>query len=310
MLPLVDGGPRRLVHGVFGTLMRRNAKLPDPPSLPPAVAERWARAWGEDVVAAAARLIATPPPLDLVGAPPAEVEGTSLMPGHLRLARGTAVAGITGFGEGHWWVQDISASIPARLLGHGAGRTALDLCAAPGGKTMQLAAAGFAVTAVDASQARLGRLRENLERTGLSAEVVAGDVMTWAPKAPVDAVLLDAPCSATGIYRRHPEVLHRVRPRAIAELAEAQARMLARAAQWLKSGGTLVYSVCSLEPEEGEKVAEAFLAAHPDHTLVPIASDELPEGLEGGDMLRILPGAFEAEGGADSFFIARFRRAG
>jgi 16S rRNA (cytosine967-C5)-methyltransferase len=295
---------------VFGTLMRRGAKLPDPPNLPPAVAERWASAWGDEVVAAAARLIATPPPLDLAGEPPAEVEGTSLMPGHLRLARGTAVAGITGFGEGRWWVQDISASIPARLLGPGAGRTALDLCAAPGGKTMQLAAAGFAVTAVDSSEARLVRLRENLGRTGLSAEVVAGDVMTWAPKAPVDAVLLDAPCTATGIYRRHPEVLHRVRPRAIAELALGQARMLARAAEWVKPGGILVYSVCSLEPEEGERIADAFLASRPDYALAPISADELPEGLAGGDSLRILPGAFEAQGGADSFFIARFRRAG
>jgi 16S rRNA (cytosine967-C5)-methyltransferase len=232
------------------------------------------------------------------------------MPGHLRLARGTAVAGITGFGEGRWWVQDISASIPARLLGPGAGRTALDLCAAPGGKTMQLAAAGFAVTAVDSSEARLQRLRENLGRTGLTANVVAGDVMTWAPKAPVDAVLLDAPCTATGIYRRHPEVLHRVRPRAIAELAAGQARMLARSADWVKPGGTLVYSVCSLEPEEGEKIAEDFLAARSDYALAPISADELPDGLLAGDTLRILPGAYEAQGGADSFYIARFRRAG
>lgn len=309
VLPLVEGGPRRLVHGVFGTLLRGKAKLPDPPSLPPAVAERWSRAWGDAVVAAASRLIATPPPLDLVGEPPGEVEGISLMPGHLRLARGTAVAGITGFGEGRWWVQDVSAAIPARLLGRGEGRTALDLCAAPGGKTMQLASAGFAVAAVDVSEARLARLRENLGRTGLSAGIVAADVMAWEPEAPVDAILLDAPCSATGIYRRHPEVLHRVRPRAIAELAGAQARMLARAADWLKPGGTLVYAVCSLEPEEGEEVAQAFLAARPDFVVAPIAADELPAGLAAGETLRILPGAFEEEGGADSFFIARFRRA-
>ena len=310
VLPLVDGGPRRLVHGVFGTLMRRGAALPEPPTLPPPVEARWRDAWGEEVAGAAARLIAVPPPLDLIGTPPAE-EGLSLMPGHLRLTRGTAVAGLTGYGEGRWWVQDISAAIPARLLGPGEGRSALDLCAAPGGKTMQLASAGFRVTAVDSSENRLQRLQENLGRTGLDAEVVAADVMQWRPPEPAEAVLLDAPCSATGIYRRHPDVLYRVRPRAVTALAEAQAAMLSRAAEWVKrAGGTLVYSVCSLEPEEGEAIAEAFLASRIDFDPVPIEADELPEGLAPHERgwLRILPGAFEAEGGADSFFIARFRR--
>jgi 16S rRNA (cytosine967-C5)-methyltransferase len=311
VLPLVEGGPRRLVHGVFGTLMRSNARLPEPPHLPRAVEERWIEAWGPSAAEAASRLLAAQPPLDLIGAPPTDLEGTSLMPGHLRLAQGTAVAGLTGFGEGKWWVQDISASIPARLLGPGDGRNALDLCAAPGGKTMQLAAAGFAVTAVDVSRDRLARLRENLARTGLSAEIAAADVMKWKPAAPADAILLDAPCSATGIYRRHPDVLHRVRPRAIAELAAGQQAMLARAADWLRPGGTLVYAVCSLEPEEGERVAEAFLAARADYALVPIAGDELPTGIapSPSGTLRILPGTLEAEGGADSFFVARFRRA-
>lgn len=307
VLPLVEGGPRRLVHGVFSAVMKARPTLPDPPTLPAAVAERWRTAWGEEAVAAAARLLAMPPPLDLAGSPTADLGGISLMPGHLRLARGTAVAGLTGYGEGEWWVQDISASIPARLLGRGEGRRALDLCAAPGGKTMQLAAAGWKVTAVDSSQSRLARLSENLERTALSAEVIAADVMQWQPAEPVDAILLDAPCSATGIYRRHPDVLYRAHPRAIAELAELQKAMLARAAGWLKPGGTLVYSVCSLEPEEGEAVAKALLAVG-QLRLRPIASDELPEGLTPAEngWLRILPGAFEEAGGADSFFIARF----
>ena len=294
VLPLVDGGPRRLVHGVFSAVMRQKWALPEVPHLPAGVAERWRKAWGQDVVAAAERLIAVPPPIDLIGEPPADLEGVSLMPGHLRLARTHAVAGLTGYGEGRWWVQDISAAVPARLLGEGGGRTALDLCAAPGGKTMQLAAAGWAVTAIDVSESRLARLRENLTRTGLDVEVVAADVMTWAPPAPVDAILLDAPCSATGIFRRHPDVLHRVRPRAIAALVEAQQAMLARAADWLKPGGALVYSVCSLEPEEGEQVAQAFLTARGDYRL--------------DEQQRILPGAHEVEGGADSFFIARFIR--
>ncbi len=313
VLPLVDGGPRKLVHGVFGTLIRQEAKLPELPSLPAAVEARWIRHWGEAVAVEAARLLAAPPPLDLVFAagtePPAGMEGVSLMPGHLRLPARSAVAGLTGYGEGGWWVQDIAASIPARLLGAGEGRTALDLCAAPGGKTMQLASAGFEVTAVDSSESRLARLSENLARTHLSAKVIAADILRWSPPDKVDAILLDAPCSATGIYRRHPDVLHRVRPRAIAELADGQKAMLARAGGWLKPGGTLVYSVCSLEPEEGEAVVEAFLAGRPDFEAAQIEAGTLPPEIPvEGNRVRILPGLFAEAGGADGFFIARFRR--
>ncbi|MEA3002431.1 MAG: rRNA (cytosine967-C5)-methyltransferase, partial [Sphingomonadales bacterium] len=261
------------------------------------------------------RLLAAPPPLDLAFAPdaPPELEGIGLMPGHLRLPARTAVAGLTGYGEGstggRWWVQDLAASIPARLLDAGAGRSVLDLCAAPGGKTMQLAAAGFQVTAVDASESRLARLSENLARTGLQAELVKADLLDWAPAEKADAILLDAPCSATGIFRRHPDVLHRVRPRAVAALAEGQKAMLGRAADWLKPGGSLVYSVCSLEPEEGEQVADWFLAARPDYALDPVQPGELPPAIPlSGGRVRVLPGVFEAEGGADGFFVARFRR--
>ena len=295
VLPLVDGGPRKLVHGVFSAVMRSKQALPDIPTLPPPVAERWREQWGEAVVEAAARSIAVQPPIDLIGEPPA-VEGVSLAPGHLRLPRGTAVAELPGYEDGKWWVQDISAAMPARLLGAGEGRTVLDLCAAPGGKTMQLASAGWTVTAVDLSESRLARLSQNLERTGLPARVVAADVMTWSPPALVDAILLDAPCSATGIYRRHPDVLHRVRPRAIAELAGAQGAMLARVAGWLKPGGRLVYSVCSLERQEGEQVVGAFLDRRDDYALL--------------EEHRLLPGRYEAQGGADSFFIALLTRIG
>ncbi|WP_019834266.1 RsmB/NOP family class I SAM-dependent RNA methyltransferase [Sphingomonas sp. PR090111-T3T-6A] len=317
VLPLVDGGPRKLVHGVFGTLMRNGATLPSPPELPVPVAMRWRAAWGPEATEAAREGLTGRPPLDLTLADPTKTTewaerlgAKSLMPGHLRLDAGQDVTTLAGFDEGAWWVQDFSASMPARLLGAptGEGRV-LDLCAAPGGKTLQLAAAGWQVTAVEMAASRLARLSENLERTKLSAETVEGDVMRWAPPAPVDAVLLDAPCSATGIFRRHPDVLHRVRPSAIAELAETQAAMLARAADWVKPGGRLVYAVCSLEPREGEKVAGAFAA--PGFSRDPIRADELPAGLapDGDGFLRIAPGALAEEGGCDGFFVARFVKA-
>lgn len=296
VLPLVDGGPRKLVHGVFSAIMRSKQALPATPGLPEAVAGRWREQWGDEMVAAASRSVASQPPIDLIGDPPADIEGISLQPGHLRLPRGTAVAELPGYDEGKWWVQDISAALPASLLGAGEGRTVLDLCAAPGGKTMQLASAGWNVTAVDVSESRLARLSQNLERTGLAAKVVAADVMTWSPPAQADAILLDAPCSATGIFRRHPDVLHRVRPRAIAELAEGQAAMLARVAGWLKPGGRLVYAVCSLERQEGEQVVSAFLDRRSDYRIE--------------EEHRLLPGRFEAEGGADGFFIALLTRIG
>jgi 16S rRNA (cytosine967-C5)-methyltransferase len=313
VLPLVDGGPRRLVHGVFGTLMRKQAVLPELPSLPEGVAERWRTAWSEEAVDAARRAFAAPPPLDLTlrdpGADwPERLAGISLAPGHVRLPAGSHVTDLPGFAEGAWWVQDLSASLPARLIGKGEGR-ALDLCAAPGGKTMQMAAAGWEVTAVDVSDARLKRVRENLTRTGLKAKLIAGDALTFSD-APFDAVLLDAPCSATGIFRRHPDVLHRTRPRVIANMAERQQAMLARATGLVKPGGMLVYSVCSLEPAEGEKVAEAFLASHSGFTVAPIASEELPAGITADPegRVRVLPGMLAEQGGADGFFVARFRR--
>ncbi|WP_375396704.1 RsmB/NOP family class I SAM-dependent RNA methyltransferase [uncultured Sphingomonas sp.] len=312
VLPLVDGGPRKLVHGVFGTLMRRRAGLPAAVALPPPVAARWQAAWGEAMAAAAARLLATPPPLDLTlktdaGDMP---DGVALMPGHCRLPRGAAIPALPGFEQGDWWVQDIAASLPARLLGRGPGR-AIDACAAPGGKTMQLAAAGWRVIALDVAESRLARLRDNLRRTHLSAEIVTADATRWSPDEPVDAVLVDAPCSATGIYRRHPDVLHRVHPAMIAESAELQRHLLAHAAGWVRRGGRLVYAACSLEREEGEDQVTAFLAANRDFAIEPATADELPAGIAQTDRgwLRLLPGMLEEQGGCDGFFIARLARA-
>ena len=316
-LPLVDGGPRRLVHGVLGTLLRRGVPKSDAPILPAEVEDRWRAVWGEQTVEAARRQIVRRPALDLTFADDGEAQayaaanaGVPLAPGHVRLDS-TSVTDLPGFGEGRWWVQDLAASLPARLIPAGA-KDVLDLCAAPGGKTMQLAAAGHRVTALDASKSRLERLRENLDRTHLDAELVTADALLWKPKLAFDAVLLDAPCSATGTFRRHPEVLYRARPAVIASGAELQSKLLGRAIQWLEPGGALVYSVCSLEPEEGEQLISASVAADPEIAIDPPKSGELPEFVtpspEG--WVRILPGLVEGEGGLDGFFMARLVRRG
>jgi 16S rRNA (cytosine967-C5)-methyltransferase len=314
-LPLVDGGPRRLVHGVLGTLLRRGLPPDDAAHLPLQVEERWRAAWGQEMVGAARRQIARRPPLDLTFADDAEARayaagqgGISLAPRHVRL-KSSSVADLPGFCEGGWWVQDLAASLPARLIPDHAADV-LDLCAAPGGKTMQLAAAGHRVTSVDSSGSRLGRLRENLGRTHLHAELVEADALEWQPGRTFDAILLDAPCSATGTFRRHPEVLYRARPKIIADNAELQHQLLVRAADWLSPGGTLVYSVCSLEPQEGEQAIDRFVANREDFALdapgpLPVFAEPTERG-----WVRILPGVLEGDGGLDGFFIARLVRGG
>ena len=308
-LPLLAGGPRRLAHGVFSTLAKRGASLPDVPTLPEPVCLRWGERAG-----AIATGLADPPALDLTLRDPAQtvhwanmLAADSYAPGHLRLPRGSAVESLPGFAEGAWWVQDLAASLPARLLGAGDGRSVLDLCAAPGGKTLQLAAQGWRVTALDISKRRLGLLKDNLNRTGLSASTVRADALGWEPKHRFDAILLDAPCTATGTARRHPDVLHRIGPRQIEEMAPLQAALLERAQGWLKPGGTLIYAVCSLEREEGEDQA-ARIALPPQAITVA----ELPAGLmpmpEG--WLRTDPGMLGEEGGLDGFFVARWTAAG
>nr|WP_255696955.1 transcription antitermination factor NusB [Sandaracinobacteroides sayramensis] len=308
-LPLVEGGPRRLVHGVLSTLFREGAELP-PPSLPPIWAERWGNAWGEAEVAAAAHRLAGVPPTDLAlkdagrTAEWAEKLGAvSLMPGHLRLPGSQAVEALPGFDTGDWWVQDIAAGLPARLLGPVGGLEVLDLCAAPGGKTLQLAAAGARVTALDLSASRLKRLRANLQRTGLDAQVVEADALIWEPGRRFDAILLDAPCSATGTFRRHPDLLYLKADLDLGRLVALQSALMRQAARWLKPGGRLVYAVCSLEPAEGEGASPpAGLQAD------PVGLSELPPGLSpAGNTVRTLPSLWGEAGGADGFFIARYR---
>lgn len=309
-LPLVDGGPRRLVHGVLGTLLRNGVAFGDEAALPAAVEQRWRAAWGQPVVAAARRSIVRRPPIDLTFKDEVAWHdfplGESLAPLHRRV-QPVEITTLPGFGAGDWWVQDLASSLPARLVPYGA-RSVIDLCAAPGGKTLQLAAAGHRVTALDRSESRLKRLRANLARTGLAAELVTADALDWQPAEPADAVLLDAPCSATGTFRRHPEVLYRARDSIIAECAALQTRLLDRAAAMVRPGGSLVYAVCSLEPVEGEQQVSTFLDRHPGWRL------EAPDAI--GDLVpaepgwwRIMPGMLEAEGGLDGFFAAHLVRA-
>ncbi|GAA3998966.1 RsmB/NOP family class I SAM-dependent RNA methyltransferase [Sphingomonas humi] len=301
-LPLVEGGPRRLVHGVLGTLLR--GQLPDASegALPDAVMQRWTAVWGQQVADAAAAAIVRRPPLDLsfrshdeALAFAAAEGGTSLADRHVRLADARPVTSLPGFAEGRWWIQDLSSTLPARMIPADAARV-LDACAAPGGKTLQISAAGHDTAALDRSESRLARLRANLARTGLKAHIVTADVLGYMPDEPYDAVLLDAPCSATGTFRRHPEVLLRASPRIIAESAELQGRLLLAAAQWVRPGGTLVYAVCSLEPSEGEERITAFLAEQSDYSLA--------------EQRRVLPGELEEQGGMDGFFTARLVRGG
>ena len=247
-------------------------------------------------------------PLDLTVAPGVEaLEGGALLPtGSVRFAAGTRVGELAGFDEGRFWVQDAAAALPARLLAARPGELVADLCAAPGGKTAQLAAAGAEVFAVERDPVRIRRLHENLSRLGLTVDVAQADVLEWRPPALLDAVLLDAPCSATGTIRRHPDVQRLRRPRDVAELAAAQNRMLAAAAAMLRPGGRLLYAVCSLQPEEG-----AARVADPERfglRLEPFTAAELamfPEARTAEGYLRTHPGLWRDRGGVDGFFAAR-----
>jgi 16S rRNA (cytosine967-C5)-methyltransferase len=309
---------RGLVNAVLRGLVREPPALDDPELLAPSwLYARWRAAFGADEARRIAAVIAEEPATDLSLKEPARagsladaLEAQVLPGGSLRTARRGDLSTWPEFAEGAWWVQDASAAIPARLLAVQPGETALDMCAAPGGKTLQLAAAGATVTAIDRSQARLKRVSENLARTGLSAEVVAADAANWPDRRSFEAVLLDAPCSATGTFRRHPDVLWAAKPSDVAGLAAVQSKLLDAAARRTKSGGRLVYCVCSLEPEEGEGQVAAFLGRTPGVTLDPIGAGEggAPAASRKADgTLRILP--HHTEGGTDGFYVARFRKA-
>lgn len=290
-------------------------------NVPEWMSRRWALAYGADTARKIAVTSLDEAALDLsLKADAAEwagrLGGTLLASGSVRLAGGGRVEELAGYSEGAWWVQDAAAALPARLAGDVAGREVADLCAAPGGKTAQLAAAGARVTAVERSEERLDRLRANLERLGLGAELVAADATTWEPGRTFDVVLLDAPCTATGTIRRHPDILRLRREGDIAQLADVQRALLAHAAGLVRRGGTLVYCTCSLEPEEGVRQIAHFLAAHKEFTRVPVTASEVGGAAEWitaeGDLRTLpchgVPG--DAGGkGLDGFYAARLRRA-
>jgi 16S rRNA (cytosine967-C5)-methyltransferase len=282
---------------------------------------RWITTYGESTARAIAAANGREPALDLTVKNDAELWATRLggrltPTGSVRtIARGLVTA-LPGFAEGAWWVQDAAAALPARLFGDVAKRRVADLCAAPGGKAAQLAAAGAHVTAVDRSPVRLARLAENLKRLSLNAELVCADVSEW-DAAPFDAVLLDAPCSSTGTIRRHPDVPWLKQPADVDRLAALQGRLIARAAALTRPGGTLVYCTCSLEPEEGEDIVNGLLAQDASMRRVPISAADVFGHIEfvtkQGD-LRTLPNYLPDDdsrfAGLDGFYAARLLKLG
>lgn len=309
-------GFAKLINAVLRRVSREGldiiATLPPGADLPAWLYTRWRAAYG-DVAPAIAQALAEEPPLDLSVKDDAqgwaEKLGGVLTPtGSVRLAEHGAIEALSGFNDGAWWVQDAAAALPAKLLGDVRGLRVLDLCAAPGGKTLQLAASGAHVTAVDKSEARLKRLRENLARTRLSAEVICSDALEFRAE-PFDAVLLDAPCSSTGTLRRHPDVAWLRRPTDVRSLAELQSKLVAAAAALLKPGAPLVYAVCSLEPEEGQGVvAEALRHGWRREPLRAGEITGADEFITSDGDLRTLPARWPEIGGLDGFFAARLVR--
>lgn len=278
--------------------------------------ETWSEAYGADRCRAIAEAHLAEPPLDLTARRDpqvwAELLPASLLPtGSLRRPSGGAVSGLQGYDEGGWWVQDAAAALPARLLGEVRGREVVEFCAAPGGKTAQLAAAGARVTAVDRSPTRLRQLEGNLKRLRLEAAAVVADAALWRPPAPVGFVLLDAPCSATGTIRRHPDIARLKRPEDVARLSAVQERLLAAAVEMLAPGGILVYASCSLQPEEGPQQIAKLLAQGAPLEPLPVLPSEAPglnHAITPDGTLRILPCHWPELGGLDGFYIARLQR--
>jgi 16S rRNA (cytosine967-C5)-methyltransferase len=273
----------------------------------------WAASYGEATARAIATAHLKEAPLDLTLRYDAEawsekLQGNLLPTGTLRRSAGGSVMALPGYAEGAWWVQDAAAALPARLFGEVQGREIIDLCAAPGGKTAQLACAGARVTAVDRSARRVERLVANFDRLALPIEAVAADALTWRPPEQVEMVLLDAPCTTTGAIRRHPDVPHLKLPEDVARLAVVQDNLLRAAIDMLRPGGTLVYCTCSLEPEEGPHRIDALIrggAPVERRTIEPEEIGAEPDWITAKGDLRTLPCHFAEYDGVDGFFCAR-----
>jgi len=305
--------------GLANALLRRldrERPATDPwRNTPPWLGESWTAAYGEATAHAVAAAHLVEAPLDLSVKADAEawaarLKAEILPTGSLRLRDSSgAIEALPGFAEGGWWVQDAAAALPAKLLGKPA--QAIDLCAAPGGKTAELAAAGIAVTAVDRSPQRLRRLKANLDRLGLAAEIVEADAARWRPESLAEAVLLDAPCSATGTIRRHPDLPWLKDPDDLPKLTGLQDRLLKNAVAMTRPGGVIVYAVCSLQPEEGPARIAGLLSRGAPVARMPIEPEEvggLAELLTPAGELRSLPCHLAEQGGMDGFYACRLRR--
>jgi 16S rRNA (cytosine967-C5)-methyltransferase len=273
----------------------------------------WTQSYGADASQKMADMLIKEPPLDLTTKPGiAGPDGEVLPGGTIRLAKAGDVRALSGYEQGDWWVQDISAALPARLLGDMSGKRVLDMCAAPGGKTLQLAAAGANVTALDKNEERLERVKENLKRTGLIADIAVGDGVKWRDPQNTagrgfDIVILDAPCTATGTFRRRPDVLHNKKPQDIDSLARIQEKLLMAAARHVAPGGTLIYCTCSLQKREGEAQITKFLQNRTDfrlNSLLGIEDLGVSEAVTSEGVVRILPHFMHEKGGMDGFFVA------
>lgn len=311
---------KSLVNAVLRRLLRepdtiRQGIDGERAALQPWMWRSWIGIYGEIMTREIIRAQFNEPPLDITVKDETQLESwatrlnAEILPtGSLRLHQTGRIENLDGFAEGAWWVQDAAAALPVQLLGDVRGRDVLDLCAAPGGKTMALAARGANVTALDRSAPRLERLQQNLERVSLTAEIITGDAASFATERKWDLVLLDAPCTATGTARRHPDVLQLKSAKDRDRLADLQARLLDHSAELLAPGGTLVYCTCSLEPEEGSKQIDAFLQAHPDFIRKQIDPGEiggLAQAITPQGDLRTLPSQLADKGGLDGFYAAR-----
>ncbi|MCK5041541.1 MAG: RsmB/NOP family class I SAM-dependent RNA methyltransferase [Sphingomonadales bacterium] len=329
---LISNSPTKGIRGKKGlanAILRRFAKNSEQlleksqsdatANIAPWLRERWLKQYGIEELKLVSEALLIEPPLDLtvkdktqIDAIVANLNGQKLGNYTCRLPKAGEVTGLKGFNEGQWWVQDFAASLPVQLMGDVKGKNIADLCAAPGGKTMQLASAGANVTAVDVSKKRLLRLEENLKRTNLSAKIIASNILKWHPEQLFDGILLDAPCTATGTMRRRPDVPINKTVDDVLKLSGVQKNLLEHSFKQLKTNGTLIYCTCSLEQEEGEDVIKNFLENTPSAKRIPFTANDIGPlsseiKTEKGD-IRTLPSILGDIGGMDGFFISRLTK--